>query len=149
MISISQPSKKVSNEFIHSFYYLEFDQQKEKNSGIVIDDACYELMFVKENNVKLINGGNETLSLPSSYTFNNLTGPFKFDFEESFTSFCIKLQPWMNASFVPTKKPQLLDLNHLYPKIVNQVHRNLFEADSFEKMVNYAEEFLITIEVTP
>lgn len=115
----------------------------------MIDDACYELMFVKENNVKLINEGKESFLLPPSYTLNNLNGPFRFDFDESFSSFCIKLQPWMNASYIPTKKSQLLDLNQLYPRYVDTLHQNLFAADSFEEMVTHAEEFLLAIDVAP
>jgi len=149
LVSISKTSNSSVEYFIHSFYYLELDQNKEKNSGIVIDDACYELMFVKEKNVKLINEGNQIFLLPSSYTLNNLNGPFRFDFPESFSSFCIKLQPWMNASYVPTKKAQLLDLNQLYPKFINPLHKNLFASDSFEEMVEYAKEFLIDIAIVP
>jgi len=149
LVSISKPSRKVSGDSIHSFYYAELDQTKEKNSGVVIDDACYELMFVKEKNVKLINGDNEIYSLPNAYTFNNLGGPFRFDFPESFSSFCIKLQPWMNASYVPTKKSQLLDLNQLYSEFINPLHKNLFATDSFEEMVELAEDFLIALNIAP
>lgn len=149
MLSTTKPSSKISESTVHSFYYAEFDQNKGSNSGVVIDDACYELMFVKEKNVKLINGGSQTFLLPPSYTLNNLKGPFKFDYDDSFSSFCIKLQPWMNASYIPTKKSQLLDLNQLYPQFVDPLHKNLFASASFEEMVEHAEEFLLSINVVP
>jgi len=56
MIATNSLPIKVSNDLIHSYYYNEFNQKKRYNSGVVVDDACYELMFVKEKNVNLING---------------------------------------------------------------------------------------------
>lgn len=123
------------------------DQSKEMNSGVIIDDACYELMFVKEKNVKIKNGNEGIYLLPSSYTLNNLTGPFKFEFPETFSTFCIKLQPWMNASYVPTERSQVLDLNKIYPEHIDELHFNIFNAETIEGMVIYAEQFLETIEI--
>ena len=141
--------KKISTDIVRSFYYVEFDQSKEKNSGVIIDDACYELMFVKEKNVKLIDGDNVSHLLRPCYTLNNLKSPFRFEFSDSFSSFCIKLQPWMNASFVPTKQSQLLDLNLLYPKYMDQLHQDIFNSKTAEEMADHAEQFLIAIDIRP
>lgn len=147
MISTTAFPINVSTDLIRSYYYNEFDQGKKINSGIVIDDSCYELMFVKEENVKISTGNEEVFLLPPSYTLNNLKGPFKFEFSEKFSSFCIKLQPWMNASYVPTKKSQLLNLNELYPKHMGKLHLNLFNSISIEEMVNHAEHYLLSLRI--
>lgn len=139
----------VSIDSIRLYYYLEFDQNKNPNSGIVVDDACYELMFVKEKNVKIITGNKEIFLLPPCYTLNNLTGPFRFEFPETFSSFCIKLQPWMNASYIPTKKSQLLNLNELYATNSDQLHQKLFHSESFDEMVDHAEFFLLSLSIQP
>lgn len=139
---------KLSTDAIRSYYYLELDQKQQSNSGIVIDDACYELMFVKEKNVKIITGKDEVFLLPPSYTLNNLTGPFRFEFSDTFSSFCIKLQPWMNASYVPSKKSQLLNLNKLYPNI-DKLQEALFVSESVDEMVDHAEQFLLSIAIFP
>ncbi len=55
----------------------------------------------------------------------------------------------MNASYLPTKQPQLLDLTLLYPYAIDRLHQKLFAADSFEEMVRHAEDFVTTIAVTP
>lgn len=141
--------KNISTDIVRSFYYVEFDQAKKTNSGVIIDDSCYELMFVKEKNVKLVDGDNVTHSIPPCYTLNNLKNPFRFEFPESFSSFCIKLQPWMNTTFVPTKQSQLLDLNLLYPKYMDQLHQDLFNANTVEEMAEYAEQFLLAIDIRP
>ena len=138
----------VSKDLIRSYYYCAFDQKKNLNSGIVIDDACYELMFVKEQNVGLINGGvKEVFVLPPSYTLNNLEGPFKFDYSGTFSTFCIKLQPWMNASYIPTQKSQVLDLNNLYPELMSELHEQLFSSECFTEMVDLAERFLNSLPI--
>lgn len=149
MKSITKTPVNVSDELIRSFYYVEFDQRKDNNSGVVVDDACYELMFVKEKNVKIIDGESEALLLPPAYTLNNLKGPFKFEFSDTFSSFCIKLQPWMNASYVPTIRPQLLNLNKLYAEKTSQLHEQIFRSDSIEAMIDYAERFLLSLTIQP
>lgn len=147
MTSATSSPIKLSTDLIRSFYYLELDQSKQINSGVIIDDACYELMFIKEQNVKLIDGKNETFIIPPCYTLNNLQGPFRFKFAENFTTFCIKLQPWMNLSYVPTKKSQVLDLNKLYPEYMNTLHVKLFSSKSLKEMISHAEIFLLSLDV--
>jgi len=132
---------------VRSFYYVEFDQQQENNSGVVIDDACYELMFVKETDVQIITGDNQVFNIPPSYTLNNLEGPFKFKFSETFSSFCIKLQPWMNNSFVNYEKSEVLDLNKIYPSALNDLHLQIFSSETFEEMQSHAEDFLELIDI--
>lgn len=139
----------VSADFIRSYYYLEFDQKKQNNSGIVIDDACYELMFVKENDVELITGDKQVFQLPSFYTLNHLKGPFKFEFPQGFSSFCVKLQPWMNASFVPIKEAQVIDLNTFYTPHTNKLHETIFNAETLEEKVVLVEDFLLALNIQP
>ncbi len=149
MITFSKKPFKISTDHVRLYYYQELDQRKQQNSGVIVDDACYELMFVKEKDVKLINEGKESYLLPPAYTVNNLSGPFKFEFSDTFTSFCIKLQPWMNASFVPVEKSQLLNLNTVYPGQLSHLHDQLFSSKSFNEMTQYAEEFLIAANIKP
>jgi len=149
LINISKPPIKVSEELVRSYYYSFFDQKVSFNSGIVIDDACYELLFVKENNVEIITGDKQSYILPSCYTFNNLKGPFKYKFSDTFTGFGIKLQPWMNATFIPLKESKVLDLNKLYSKHCSKLHEDLFNADSQEEMYFLAEQFVHAIQIEP
>jgi len=136
-------SRETRNQLRQMF----FKWQKKINSGVIVDDACYELMFVKENNHKFSSGTLKSILIPPCYTLNNLERPFRFEFSNKFTSFCIKLQPWMNASYVPTKESQVLDLNELYPKFMNPLHKNLFKSTTFNEMIFYAEEFLLSLDI--
>ncbi len=147
IITSVRPPIKVSNDFIRSYYFSEFDQKKDGNSGIVIDDACYELMFVKEKNVRFVNGNNEIFLLPSSYTLINPKGPFRFEFSDTFSVFCIKMQPWMNASYVPIQKGKVLNLNKIYPNYMDRLHQDFFNAESLDEMVEYAEAFLLALPI--
>jgi len=147
MIATNSLPIKVSNDLIHSYYYNEFNQKKRYNSGVVVDDACYELMFVKEKNVNLINGHQEAFSLPPCFTLNNLKSPFRFEFSETFSIFCIKLQPWMNSCYVPTKKSQLLNLNELYARPITELHQRIFSSSCIKEMVVHAEDFLLSLEI--
>ncbi len=140
---------KLSEDVIRRYYYVEFDQKQQSNSGIIVDDACYELMFVKETNVKITTGNHEVFLLPPCYTLNNLKGPFRFEFSDTFSSFCIKLQPWMNASYVPTKQAQLLNLTTLYANCTNKLNEDIFNSNSLDEMVNHAEQFLGSLSIHP
>jgi len=149
MITTAKSPIRISKDIIRFYYYLELDQKKDYNSGIVIDDACYELMFVKEKNVKFVNGNNQMFLLPQSFTLINPKAPFRFDFPDTYSIFCIKIQPWMNASYVPTQNGNVLNLNKLYPEYMDKLHQNLFNADSIDDMVNYAEDFLLALPIFP
>lgn len=140
---------KVSADSIRLYYYIEFDNKVKSNSGIIVDDACYELMFVKENNVKILDGNNKAFVLPPFYTLNNMQGPFRFKFPKTFSSFCVKLQPWMNASYVPIEESQVLDLNKYYSKDTNKLHNDIFNSKSIEEMVEYVEPYIISLNVIP
>jgi len=146
MTTIIRPPSKISKEIIRSFYYLEFDQTKESNSGIVVDDACYELLFVKEKNVNFINSDKEAFRIPPSFTLINPKSPFKFEFPETFSVFSIKIQPWMNASYVPTQKGKVINLDTIYPKI-NELHQALMDAESIQKKIDRAENFLLGLPI--
>ncbi len=147
MISNNKLPINVSPELIRLYYYIEFDQNINVNSGIIVDDCCYELMFVKEKKVKINTGDNKTFLLPPFYTLNNLQGPFKFEFEEMFTSFCIKLQPWMNASFISIEESKVLNLNTYFNNAADQLHHNIFKSASIDEMIEHAERFLLSLTV--
>jgi len=149
LTNISKPPTRVSPDIIRMYYYSFFDQNVSQNSGIVIDDACYELLFVKENNVAINTGDKQSFILPHFYTFNNLKGPFKYEFSDTFTGVGIKLQPWMNASFVPMEEPQVVDLNTLYSDFSDKLHETLFKASSTEEMFSLAERFMLSIQIEP
>ena len=149
MIAISTPPKLLSANIVRSYYHLVFNQHQQKNSGVVIDDSCYELMFVKERNVQVKTGKGEIFALPPYYTLNNLEGPFKFKFPDTFTTFCVKLEPWMNRSFFFPATSEVLDLSTIYGDSVKQLYHDLFASTSLDEMVSYAEQFLIALAIAP
>lgn len=148
-MSINRLPVNISSDFIRLYYLTEFDKNKKGNSGVVVDDACYELMFSKEKNIKLIDGNNTLFDLPSFYTFNYMKGPFRFDYPNTLTSFCVKLQPWMNASFVPTKASKLLNLDEFYENSTRQLHDHIFNSNSIDEMVEHVEPFLHSLNIVP
>lgn len=147
MESTSISPVKVSSDLVHSYYYVTFDHKKKLNSGVIIDDASYELMFVKEKNVKIVTGDDKRYLLTPAYTLNFLKSPFRFEFPDSFTNFCIKLQPWMNASYVPVVKSQLLNLNKIYGVQIDELHHNIFSSETTAEMAAYAEDFLLSLPI--
>lgn len=150
MLTLNSKSPiNIPRDKIRLYYYIEFNQFKTKNSGVIVDDSCYELMFVKEKNVKIIDGNGKIHLLPQFYTLNNLKGPFRFEFPNTFSSFCVKLQPWMNTSYVPAKNSQVLDLSELYNKNTNDLHQAIFNTNSIDEMVDLVEEFLNGLSILP
>lgn len=149
MIAITKPPLRISSDVVRSYYHLVFDQKQQQNSGVVIDDSCYELMFVKEKNLAVKTGMGRVYQIPLCYTLNNLEGPFKFQFSDTFTTFCVKLEPWMNRSYISLSTSKVVDLSEIYGDAVNQLNKDLFNATTMEEMVCYAEQFLISLAIPP
>ncbi|WP_276371527.1 AraC family transcriptional regulator [Chryseolinea sp. H1M3-3] len=144
---INRRTDKTLQHLVHSFYYQEFNRNVASNSGLIADDGCYEIMFVKETDAFLSYGINNRSKIPHTYTINRVPQPFSIDFKACFTTFCIKLQPWNNGMFFPNSLPQgILDLRTLFGKEILDLHENIFSSKSFNEMVTLAEQFLIAKE---
>ncbi len=143
------PTSKLK-PFVREFYFMSIDKDVEENSGLVADDGCYELMFVKENDVCLIYGETTSELIPNSYTINNIKPPFKFSFNETLTTFCIKLQPFANTLFIPNGFPRgILNLHEIFGNGISRLQKQIFKTDSFDKQVKVSEEFLLNLELNP
>jgi len=137
-------------DFIRSFYFMKLDNAQEINSGIIADDGCYELMFVLEEDNTIHTSDDTIYQLPGCYTLHYLSPPFKFDFEKTFTTFCIKLQPHTNSLFIPDHHPHgVLNLYDIYGKSVYELRSQIFAKKSLEDMIACATKFLSSILPTP
>lgn len=145
----NQPNEALGN-YVREYYFMAIDKNVGENSGLVADDGCYELMFVKENDVCLIYDGTTSELIPNSYTINNIKPPFKFSFTETLTTFCVKLQPFANTLFIPNGFPRgILNLREVFGDEISVLKKRIFETDSFDEMVVVSEEFLLKLELNP
>ena len=126
---------------------MSIDKDVEENSGLVADDGCYELLFIKEHDVSLIYDGTTAEQLPNVYTINNVKPPFRFSFNKTLTTFCVKLQPFANTLLIPDGLPRgILNLRDIFNEEIYQLHVAMFATDLFAEMVSLAEKFLLNLK---
>nr|WP_299346652.1 AraC family transcriptional regulator [Allomuricauda sp.] len=129
---------------VHSFYFQSFNGNTPDNSGLIADDGCYEIMLVKEKNAILKTGNNTKYQIPRTYTIHKVDQPFGIEYASSFNTFCIKLQPWVNALFFSDDLPQgVIDLRMVFGEEISCLHDRVFSVSDFGEMVEIAEEFII------
>jgi hypothetical protein len=140
---INRRSNDELRHIVRSFYYQEFNRDVRTNSGLIADDGCYEIMFVKQTDAFLCYGNNNRSRIPETYTIHRVPQPFSIDYKTRFTTFCIKLQPWVNGLFFPNSLPQgALDLKTLFGNEILDLHYVIFSSKSFEEMATLSEQFL-------
>lgn len=103
---------------VKEYYYISSGSGTPSRYVPVIDDACYDFIFFREQDSALAYGPAQTL-LPIPYkvfTIHSLRPPYKIRFGETLTFFTIKVQPWANATFFrDLPGPGVIDLSSLYP----------------------------------
>ena len=145
----SDSSNDNLKEFIREYYYIHIDKTQEENSGLIADDGCYELMFLKEHDAKLIFDKSKKVIIPKVYTINNVSPPFKVEFPKTFTTFCIKLHPYVNTLFIPNGFPKgVLNLRDVFGDKIYELHDAIFSSTSFDQMVQESEKFLLNLNLS-
>ncbi len=146
--AVSEPLE-LSKELIRSFYYTEIDKSTKDNSGVIVDDACYELLFVKEKNVLLYAGESLLGTIPSAFTMHRVLPPFRFEFEDTLTVFAIKLQPWANSTFISNElNVGLIALKSALGDSISEFEKELFSR-SFEQNIKRAESLILSMDIKP
>jgi len=134
--------------FVRKFYYQSLDKKTKETSGIIADDGCYELIFIKEKNVCLEYSKIKKTQLPSCFTLHKIMPPFRFEFYEKLTVFGVKLQPWANSLIIPNNLPEgVLNLQIIYNPSIDLFHKNLFNQENFETMVEMSYSFLFSNKI--
>ncbi|BFP43428.1 hypothetical protein FGF1_42730 [Flavobacteriaceae bacterium GF1] len=145
---INKKPVKELEHLVHSFYFQSFYNKEQKNSGLIADDGCYEIMLVKEENAILKTGKQTKYQIPKTYTIHKVEQPFGIEYAGSFNTFCIKLQPWVNALFFSDGLPQgVIDLRMVFGEEISCLHDRVFSVSDFDEMVEIAEEFIIRLNI--
>ena len=134
--------------FVRKLYYQSLDKKINETSGIIADDGCYELMFIKEKSVCLEHDKVKKTQIPNCFTLHKIMPPFRFEFSEKLTVFGVKLQPWANSLIIPNNFPEgILNLQLVFNPSINLFHKDLFNQESFEAMVEMSCNFLFSNKI--
>lgn len=116
--------------------------------GIVIEDGCPELMFVRQRDIKLGVEGCSTVRVPGAFSGGRFTAPFKYQYDGEMNYFAVKMQPWVARHFFPADIVNgLVDLTAVFGPEIGQLRDEIFSESTFEKMIERAENFLLRIEL--
>lgn len=133
----------INNFYIKEYYYQSFDNTIE-NTGIIIDDGCFEYIFInaKKTNIYLIHNHKKYV-LPNCFTLNHMSPPFKFQYDGQFTAMGIKFQPWANSLFVPDNlNSGVVDLTCIYGKELEKTTVSILENFDFNLMISHFDKVL-------
>ena len=134
--------------FVRQFYYQSLDKKLNETSGIIADDGCYELMFIKEKSVCLEHDKVKKTQIPNCFTLHKIMPPFRFEFSEKLTVFGVKLQPWVNSLIIPNNLPAgILNLQVTYNPSINLLHKDLFDQENFKSMVELSCNYLFSNKI--
>lgn len=143
MSNIYIDSKPVllANEIFRLYQYCALSKKEPKpNTGIMIEDGCFEFIFVKEKDITLQIQDEKPIKLPSCFSLGRLPMPYKFNFPETLSYFAVKVQPWVSSFFFP-EECTVKDLSETYGSNILRLHERIFSSDSFEEMNNHVETF--------
>ncbi len=110
------------------------------NTGLMVEDGCFDFFFIKEQNVELEIQGTKRYHLPPCFCIYKPPLPYKFIIPEKLNLFSIKIQPWISSFFSANEDCYVKNLNELI-KNVDQLHSDIFCSNSFEEMVSCVENF--------
>jgi AraC-like DNA-binding protein len=136
----SKPINLSSNVFRFYQYCFLKNSLQQHNSGIMVEDGCFEFMFIKESNVKLQIRNENPISLPTCFSLGKLPMPYRFIYTNTLTLFTIKVQPWVSSFFFPNKD-LIRNLAIMYNPEINRLHQSIFSSSSFKEMIGYVEDF--------
>lgn len=135
----SQPSK-LSNDVFRLYQYCTLDNSTSQNSGIMVEDGCFEFMFIKEKDITVQIKNQQRIRLPQCFSLGKLPLPYKFIFPNSLHYFSIKIQPWASSFFLP-ENYDVLDLSKHYHPDILELHREIFKSNSFTEMIYHVENY--------
>jgi len=134
----SRPLNLSSDIFrLYQFCILN-NSSNELNTGIMVEDGCFDFMFNKEKNIKLQIRDEKPINLPTCFSLGNLPTPYKFITPKTLTTFSVKVQPWVSRFFFPENE-FITDLTKHKDLDFNELHRNIFSTNSFEEMITFFE----------
>ncbi|MBC8884106.1 hypothetical protein H9X57_14395 [Flavobacterium piscinae] len=134
---------EINDFYIKEYYYQSFDDSIE-NTGIIIDDGCFEYIFIdnRKKNIYLIHN-NKKYNLPNCFTLNHMLPPFKFQYDRQFTTMGIKFQPWVNSLFVPDSlNSGVIDLTCVYGKELEKTTVSILENFDLNLMISEFDKVL-------
>ncbi len=133
---------KISNDYFRLYQHCIIDETLiEKNTGIMVEDGCFEFMFVKEKNIKLQIRNTGPIDLSSCFSLGKLPMPYRFICPSKLTLFTIKVQPWVSTFFFSSNNYLVLDLKEKYGEKMESLHEKIFSSSSFKEMINHVELF--------
>ena len=142
MSSIEFRSSKISNSFFKEFQRITMNSLEcDRNTGIIVEDGCMNLIFVEDNTVSLELANSQVIELPKCSTFNKPSPPYKFKPTNILNLFAVKIQPWAASLFIKRNNNAVIDLEKLHPGIHN-LHKRIFNKyNEFDDMISCVEEF--------
>ncbi len=139
---LDSPPLNLSNEIFRLYQISILNNSDELNTGILVEDGCFEFMFVKEKNIKLQIRNEKPISLPACFSLGNLPKPYKFIYPKTLTLFNVKVQPWVSRFFFPDND-SINDLTKRKDLEINKLHQDIFSTTSFQEMIIFFEDAFI------
>lgn len=137
---------KLSNSIFNLYQYIVIDLNK--SSGIIVEDACREFMFVKQANVFIKINGHAPVRIPQAFSVGKIKAPFRYQYSGKIDYFAVKLQPWVGNHFFPADTVNdVIDLNPLYGSGIEALRTEIFDSKRFEEMIARVETFFLKIEM--
>lgn len=146
-IFIDSPPLNLSSDIFRLYQFCILNNSPEEiNTGIMVEDGCFEFMFNKEKNIKLQIRDEKPINLPTCFSLGNLPTPYKFITPKTLTQFSVKVQPWVSRFFFP-ENDHFTDLTKCKDFDFNELHQNIFSTSSFQEMITFFEEAFIKIKM--
>ncbi len=147
MAYLERVPELISKDIVRSFYFFNVDQS---NSGIMVEDGCFELMFINKTQVQIKTGFNKVIDLPKYFGIGKVALPYRFLFPDSLGLFAIKFQPWVSSYFFEKSVfSGIYSVNaSIFPDL-HALHERLFLAKSPMDMIKVAENYLGGLKLPP
>lgn len=126
---------------IREIYYLEIAPHENFPPQVVVDDACHDIIFYKEQKGAVFYHGPEQNSVPLEqmvFTIHQVNPPYRLALGEGLDFFVIKMQPWANVLLFKHLEPGIHGLEEIGESMRNEV----FEQPTFSQKIQLAEVFV-------
>jgi len=102
------PPGRLPETVFRIYQYLLLEP--EHTSGIVLDDACPEFMFLHGSSARFSIRGGRSVEVPFCFAPGKFDRPFRFVHDGQIRFFSIKLHPWVAGHFFPGEKRTTLTI---------------------------------------
>lgn len=140
------PSKQLQG-LIKEYVFME-NKSNVRQTIPSVDDACYDFMFPERAPVTVHYSKNLFTTTDLIAYTHQFDPPTTFTFLPHSSYFVVKVQPWANALFFPSKAANFIqDLRPFYGDEIIQLHHKVYAAPSLAAKVAVADEYFNNLDI--